>query len=220
MEMRLDGPQIAVFIDFENVATSAEANYGDFDVTAVTDLLRSRAATVKARPAVESISSLSPPNARSGIDLLRLPRSASAKGRTGPTSAGVGAMGRVPQPENTARHRLGRPDFTAVHKLPTTLKYDRHRAALGGIGPAAGVGANIFWRADQRGMANIADQLQLPVRALPRGTARRAGRVPVFAGRLKQIMQASIPRSTGNYGYQQFAPSRKVPQHDHLAGSR
>ena len=42
MEMRLDGPQIAVFMDFENVATSAEANYGDFDVTAVTDLLRSR----------------------------------------------------------------------------------------------------------------------------------------------------------------------------------
>ena len=28
MEMRLDGPQIAVFMDFENVATSAEANLG------------------------------------------------------------------------------------------------------------------------------------------------------------------------------------------------
>ena len=27
-------PQIAVFIDFENVATSAEANFGDFDVNA------------------------------------------------------------------------------------------------------------------------------------------------------------------------------------------
>ena len=28
MEMRLDGPQMAVFIDFENVATSAESTFG------------------------------------------------------------------------------------------------------------------------------------------------------------------------------------------------
>ncbi len=42
MEMRLDGPQMAVFMDFENVATSAEANLGDFDVNTVMDLLRSR----------------------------------------------------------------------------------------------------------------------------------------------------------------------------------
>ena len=42
METRLNGPQIAVFMDFENVATSAEANFGDFDVTAVMDLLRTR----------------------------------------------------------------------------------------------------------------------------------------------------------------------------------
>ena len=31
-----------MFIDFENVATSAEANFGDFDVNAVMDLLRTR----------------------------------------------------------------------------------------------------------------------------------------------------------------------------------
>ncbi len=42
MDTRPNGPQIAVFIDFENVATSAEANFGDFDVTAVMDLLRTR----------------------------------------------------------------------------------------------------------------------------------------------------------------------------------
>ena len=42
MELRLDGPQIAVFMDFENVATSAEATLGDFDVNAVMALLRSR----------------------------------------------------------------------------------------------------------------------------------------------------------------------------------
>ena len=42
-ETRLSGPQIAVYIDFENVATSAEANLGEFDVTAVMDLLRTAA---------------------------------------------------------------------------------------------------------------------------------------------------------------------------------
>ena len=42
MELPINGPQLAVFIDFENVATSAEANFGELDVTAVMDLLRTR----------------------------------------------------------------------------------------------------------------------------------------------------------------------------------
>jgi hypothetical protein len=42
METRFNGPQIAIFFDFENVATSAEANFGTFDVTTVMELLRSR----------------------------------------------------------------------------------------------------------------------------------------------------------------------------------
>jgi adenosine deaminase len=42
MDTRQNGLQIAVFIDFENVALSAEASLGDLEVSAIMDLLRTR----------------------------------------------------------------------------------------------------------------------------------------------------------------------------------
>ena len=74
MEMRLDGPQIAVFIDFENVATSAEANFGDFDVTAVMDLLRSRGRLLIKRAYGDwgRFHRYRRPMLENGIDLLQL----------------------------------------------------------------------------------------------------------------------------------------------------
>ncbi len=74
METRINGPQIAVFFDFENVATSAEANFGNFDVTAVIDLLRSRGRLLIKRAYADwgRFQRYRRPMLENGIDLFQL----------------------------------------------------------------------------------------------------------------------------------------------------
>lgn len=217
MEMRLDGPQIAVFIDFENVATSAEANYGDFDVTAVTDLLRSRGRLLIKRAYGDwgRFHRYRRPMLENGVDLLQLYSVGIQQKNRADVRLAIDAMETVFTRPNIDVYAIvsGDSDFTElIHKLRDYGKYTI------GIGLHSATSDLLRRACDEfifyetlisEELADIADELQLPD---PRELLRRAllaaeqkGEVPVFAGRLKQIM-LSLDSSfnEANYGYQQF----------------
>ena len=217
MEMRLDGPQIAVFMDFENVATSAEANYGDFDVTAVADLLRSRGRLLIKRAYGDwgRFHRYRRPMLENGIDLLQLYSVGIQQKNRADVRLAIDAMEAVFTRPNIDVYAIvsGDSDFTElIHKLRDYGKYTI------GIGLHSATSDLLRRACDEfifyetlisEELADIADELQLPD---PRELLRRAlaaaeqkGEAPVFAGRLKQIM-LSLDSSfnEANYGYQQF----------------
>jgi uncharacterized protein (TIGR00288 family) len=217
MEMRLDGPQIAVFMDFENVATSAEANYGDFDVTAVTDLLRSRGRLLIKRAYGDwgRFHRYRRPMLENGVDLLQLYSVGIQQKNRADVRLAIDAMEAVFTRPNIDVYAIvsGDSDFTElIHKLRDYGKYTI------GIGLHSATSDLLRRACDEfifyetlisEELADIADELHLPD---PRELLRRAlvaaehkGESPVFAGRLKQIM-LSLDSSfnEANYGYQQF----------------
>ena len=159
MEMRLDGPQIAVFIDFENVATSAEANYGDFDVTAVTDLLRSRGRLLIKRAYGDwgRFHRYRRPMLENGIDLLQLYSVGIQQKNRADVRLAIDAMETVfTRPEyRRLRDRFRRLGLYRTDPQAARLRqvHDRHWPALGHIRPAApGVRrVHLLRDADQRG---------------------------------------------------------------------
>ena len=217
MEMHLDGPQMAVFIDFENVATSAEANYGDFDVTAVADLLRSRGRLLIKRAYGDwgRFHRYRRPMLENGIDLLQLYSVGIQQKNRADVRLAIDAMETVFTRPNIDVYAIisGDSDFTElIHKLRDYGKYTI------GIGLHSATSDLLRRACDEfifyetliaEELSDIADELQLPD---PRDLLRRAlmaaahkGETPVFAGRLKQIM-LSLDSSfnEANYGYQQF----------------
>lgn len=217
MEMHLDGPQMAVFIDFENVATSAEANYGDFDVTAVADLLRSRGRLLIKRAYGDwgRFHRYRRPMLENGIDLLQLYSVGIQQKNRADVRLAIDAMETVFTRPNIDVYAVvsGDSDFTElIHKLRDYGKYTI------GIGLHSATSDLLRRACDEfifyetliaEELSDIADELQLPD---PRDLLHRAlvaaeqkGETPVFAGRLKQIM-LSLDSSfnEANYGYQQF----------------
>ena len=217
MEMHLDGPHMAVFIDFENVATSAEANYGDFDVTAVADLLRSRGRLLIKRAYGDwgRFHRYRRPMLENGIDLLQLYSVGIQQKNRADVRLAIDAMETVFTRPNIDVYAVvsGDSDFTElIHKLRDYGKYTI------GIGLHSATSDLLRRACDEfifyetliaEELSDIADELQLPD---PRDLLHRAlvaaeqkGETPVFAGRLKQIM-LSLDSSfnEANYGYQQF----------------
>lgn len=217
MEMRLDAPQIAVFMDFENVATSAEANYGEFDVTAVTDLLRSRGRLLIKRAYGDwgRFHRYRRPMLENGIDLLQLYSVGIQQKNRADVRLAIDAMEAVFTRPNIDVYAIvsGDSDFTElIHKLRDYGKYTI------GIGLHSATSDLLRRACDEfifyetlvsEELSDMADELQLPD---PKELLRRAlqaaeqkGEVPVFAGRLKQIM-LSLDSSfnEANYGYLQF----------------
>ena len=217
MEMHLDGPQMAVFIDFENVATSAEANYGEFDVTAVADLLRSRGRLLIKRAYGDwgRFHRYRRPMLENGIDLLQLYSVGIQQKNRADVRLAIDAMETVFTRPNIDVYAVvsGDSDFTElIHKLRDYGKYTI------GIGLHSATSDLLRRACDEfifyetliaEELSDIADELQLPD---PRDLLHRAlvaaeqkGETPVFAGRLKQIM-LSLDSSfnEANYGYQQF----------------
>lgn len=217
MEMRLDGPQIAVFMDFENVATSAEANYGDFDVTAVADLLRSRGRLLIKRAYGDwgRFHRYRRPMLENGIDLLQLYSVGIQQKNRADVRLAIDAMEAVFTRPNIDVYAIvsGDSDFTElIHKLRDYGKYTigigLHSATSDLLRRACD--EFIFYEtliSEEPG--DIADELQLPdpCELLRRAllAAEQKGETPVFAGRLKQIMLSlDSSFSESNYGYQQF----------------
>jgi uncharacterized protein (TIGR00288 family) len=217
MEMRLDGPQMAVFMDFENVATSAEANLGDFDVNTVMDLLRSRGRLLIKRAYGDwgRFHRYRRPMLENGIDLFQLYSVGVQHKNRADVRLAIDAMETVftrPQIDVFAIVS-GDSDFTElIHKLRDYGKYTI------GIGLHAATSDLLRRACDEfifyetlvaEEISNIADELQLPD---PRDLLHRAllaaeqkGETPVFAGRLKQIMLGlDSSFNETNYGYQQF----------------
>jgi uncharacterized protein (TIGR00288 family) len=217
MEMRLDGPQIAVFMDFENVATSAEANVGDFDVNAVMDLLRSRGRLLIKRAYGDwgRFHRYRRPMLENGIDLFQLYSVGVQQKNRADVRLAIDALETVFTRPNIDVYAIvsGDSDFTElIHKLRDHGKYTI------GIGLHAATSDLLRRACDEfifyetlvaEEVADIADELQLPD---PRELLRRAllaaeqkGESPVFAGRLKQLMLAlDSSFNEANYGFQQF----------------
>src|SRR5512136_1847737 len=217
MEMRLDGPQIAVFIDFENVATSAEANYGDFDVTAVTDLLRSRGRLLIKRAYGDwgRFHRYRRPMLENGIDLFQLYSVGIQQKNRADVRLAIDAMETVFTRPTIDVYAIisGDSDFTElIHKLRDHGKYTI------GIGLHAATSDLLRRACDEfifyetlvsEELDDISEELRLPdARELLRralGVAEQKGEVPVFAGRLKQIILGIDPSfNEANYGFQQF----------------
>ena len=217
MEMHLDGPQIAVFIDFENVATSAEANHGDFDVTAVADLLRSRGRLLIKRAYGDwgRFHRYRRPMLENGIDLLQLYSVGIQQKNRADVRLAIDAMETVFTRPNIDVYAIvsGDSDFTElIHKLRDYGKYTI------GIGLHSATSDLLRRACDEfifyetliaEELSDIANELQLPDpsdllrRALT--AAEQKGETPVFAGRLKQIMLGlDSSFNETNYGYQQF----------------
>ncbi len=217
MEMRLDGPQMAVFMDFENVATSAEANLGDFDVNTVMDLLRSRGRLLIKRAYGDwgRFHRYRRPMLENGIDLFQLYSVGVQHKNRADVRLAIDAMETVftrPQIDVFAIVS-GDSDFTElIHKLRDYGKYTI------GIGLHAATSDLLRRACDEfifyetlvaEEISDIADELQLPDPRdlLHRGllAAEQKGETPVFAGRLKQIMLGlDSSFNETNYGYQQF----------------
>src|SRR5512143_2713849 len=211
------GPQIAVFIDFENVATSAEANYGDFDVTAVADLLRSRGRLLIKRAYGDwgRFHRYRRPMLENGIDLLQLYSVGIQQKNRADVRLAIDALETVFTRPNIDVYAIlsGDSDFTElIHKLRDYGKYTI------GIGLRSATSDLLRRACDEfifyetlvaEELSDIADELQLPD---PRELLRRAvcaaeqkGETPVFAGRLKQIMLGlDSSFNEANYGFPQF----------------
>jgi uncharacterized protein (TIGR00288 family) len=217
MEMRLDGPQIAVFMDFENVATSAESNFGDFDVTAVTDLLRSRGRILIKRAYGDwgRFHRYRRAMLENGVDLFQLYSVGVQQKNRADVRLAIDALETVFTRPNIDVYAIvsGDSDFTElIHKLRDYGKYTI------GIGLHSATSDLLRRACDEfifyetlvsEELADIADELQLPD---PRSLLRRAlvaaeqkGESPLFAGRLKQMMlNLDSSFNEANYGFQQF----------------
>ena len=211
------GPQIAVYIDFENVATSAEANLGEFDVTAVMDLLRTRGRLLIKRAYGDwgRFHRYRRAMLENGVDLFQLYSVGIQQKNRADVRLAIDAIETVFTRPNIDVYVVvsGDSDFTElIHKLRDHGKYTI------GIGLHAATSDLLRRACDEfifyetlvtEGMEDIADELQLPD---PRELLRRAligaeqkGETPIFAGRLKQMMLGlDSSFNEANYGYQQF----------------
>ena len=217
MDMRSNGPQIAVFMDFENVATSAEANFGDFDVNCVMDLLRTRGRLLIKRAYGDwgRFHRYRRPMMENGIDLFQLYSVGMQQKNRADVRLAIDALETVFTRPNIDLYAIisGDSDFTElIHKLRDHGKYTIGiglRSATSDLLRRA-CDEFIFYEtlvADE--LTDMADELQLPD---PRDLLRRAlvaaeqkGESPVFAGRLKQIMLGlDSSFNEANYGFAQF----------------
>ena len=217
MDTRTNGPQIAVFMDFENVATSAEANFGDFDVTAVMDLLRTRGRLLIKRAYGDwgRFHRYRRPMLENGVDLFQLYSVGIQQKNRADVRLAIDALETVFTRPNIDLYAIvsGDSDFTElIHKLRDHGKYTI------GIGLRAATSDLLRRACDEfifyetlvtEEIEEIADELQLPD---PRELLRRAlaaagqkGELPIFAGRLKQAMLGlDSSFNEANYGFQQF----------------
>jgi uncharacterized protein (TIGR00288 family) len=218
METRLNhGVQIAVFIDFENIATSAEASLGDFDVNAVMDLLRTRGRLLIKRAYGDwgRYQRYRRPMLENGIDLFQLYSVGIQQKNRADVRLAIDALETVFTRPNIDLYAIvsGDSDFTElIHKLRDHGKYTI------GIGLRAATSDLLRRACDEfifyetlvsEELDDISDELRLPdARELLRralGVAEQKGEVPVFAGRLKQIMLGlDSSFNEANYGFQQF----------------
>jgi uncharacterized protein (TIGR00288 family) len=211
------GPQIAVFIDFENVATSAEANFGDFDINAVMDLLRTRGRLLIKRAYGDwgRFHRYRRPMMENGIDLFQLYSVGIQQKNRADVRLAIDALEVVFTRPNIDTYAIlsGDSDFTElIHKLRDYGKYTI------GIGLRSATSDLLRRACDEfifyetlvtEELGEIVDELQLPD---PRDLLRRAvcaaeqkGETPVFAGRLKQIMLGlDSSFNEANYGFPQF----------------
>lgn len=216
-ETRLSGPQIAVFIDFENVATSAEANFGDFDVTAVMDLLRTRGRLLIKRAYGDwgRFHRYRRPMLENGVDLFQLYSVGIQQKNRADVRLAIDAMETVFTRPTIDTYAIvsGDSDFTElIHKLRDHGKYTI------GIGLHAATSDLLRRACDEfifyetlvsEELSDIAEELQLPdPRALLQralAAAEQKGESPIFAGRLKQMMLGlDSSFNEANYGFQQF----------------
>jgi uncharacterized protein (TIGR00288 family) len=218
METRLNhGLQIAVFFDFENIATSAEANFGDFDVNAVMDLLRTRGRLLIKRAYGDwgRYQRYRRPMLENGIDLFQLYSVGIQQKNRADVRLAIDALETVFTRPNIDLYAIvsGDSDFTElIHKLRDHGKYTIGiglRAATSDLLRRACDEFIFYERLVSEELDDISDELRLPdARELLRralGVADQKGEVPVFAGRLKQIMLGLDPSfSEANYGFQQF----------------
>jgi uncharacterized protein (TIGR00288 family) len=217
MDMRPNGPQIAVFMDFENVATSAEANFGDFDVNCVMDLLRTRGRLLIKRAYGDwgRFHRYRRPMMENGIDLFQLYSVGMQQKNRADVRLAIDALETVFTRPNIDLYAIisGDSDFTElIHKLRDHGKYTI------GIGLRSATSDLLRRACDEfifyetlvaEELTDMADELQLPD---PRDLLRRAlvaaeqkGENPVFAGRLKQIMLGMDSSfNEANYGFAQF----------------
>lgn len=217
MEMRLDGPQMAVFIDFENVATSAESTLGDLDVNAIMNLLRSRGRLLIKRAYGDwgRFHHYRRAMLENGIDLFQLYSFGIQHKNRADVRLAIDALETVFTRPNIDVYAIvsGDSDFTElIHKLRDHGKYTI------GIGLHAATSDLLRRACDEfifyetlvaEELADIADELQLPdPRELLRWAlqaAEQKGESPVFAGRLKQIMLGlDSSFNEANYGFDQF----------------
>jgi uncharacterized protein (TIGR00288 family) len=218
METRLNhGLQIAVFIDFENIATSAEANLGDFEVNAVMDLLRTRGRLLIKRAYGDwgRYQRYRRAMLENGIDLFQLYSVGIQQKNRADVRLAIDALETVFTRPNIDLYAIvsGDSDFTElIHKLRDHGKYTI------GIGLRAATSDLLRRACDEfifyetlvsEELDDISDELRLPdARDLLRralGVAEQKGEVPVFAGRLKQIMLGiDSSFNEANYGFQQF----------------
>jgi uncharacterized protein (TIGR00288 family) len=217
MDTRINGQQLAVFIDFENVATSAEANFGDFDVNSVMDLLRTRGRLLIKRAYGDwgRFHRYRRPMMENGIDLFQLYSVGMQQKNRADVRLAIDALETVFTRPNIDLYAIisGDSDFTElVHKLRDYGKYTI------GIGLRSATSDLLRRACDEfifyetlvaEELTNMAEELQLPD---PRDLLRRAllaaeqkGECPIFAGRLKQIMLGlDSSFNEANYGYSQF----------------
>jgi uncharacterized protein (TIGR00288 family) len=218
METRLhNGVQIAVFVDFENIATSAEANLGDFNVNAVMELLRTRGRLLIKRAYGDwgRFQRYRRPMLENGIDLFQLYSVGIQQKNRADVRLAIDALETVFTRPNIDLYAIisGDSDFTElIHKLRDHGKYTI------GIGLRAATSDLLRRACDEfifyetlvsEELEDISDELRLPdARELLRralGVAEQKGEVPVFAGRLKQIMLGlDTSFNEANYGFQQF----------------
>jgi uncharacterized protein (TIGR00288 family) len=217
METRINGPQIAIFFDFENVATSAEANFGTFDVAAVMELLRSRGRLLVKRAYADwgRFQRYRRPMLENGIDLFQLYSVGMQQKNRADVRLAIDALEVVFTRPNIDIYAIvsGDSDFTElIHKLRDYGKYTI------GIGLRSATSDLLRRACDEfifydtlasEELDDLSDELQLPEarvllhRAL--AVAEQKGELPIFAGRLKQIMLGlDSSFNEANYGFQQF----------------
>jgi len=217
MDTRPNGPQIAVYMDFENVATSAEANFGDFDVTAVMDLLRTRGRLLIKRAYGDwgRFHRYRRAMLENGVDLFQLYSVGMQQKNRADVRLAIDALETVFTRPSIDVYAVisGDSDFTElIHKLRDHGKYTI------GIGLRSATSDLLRRACDEfifyetlviEEAVDISDELRLPdARELLRralSAAEQKGELPIFAGRLKQIiLSLDSSFSEANYGYQQF----------------
>ncbi len=217
METRANGPQIAVFIDFENVAISAESDFGEFDLSAVMDLLRTRGRLLIKRAYGDwgRFHRYRRPMLENGVDLFQLYSVGVQQKNRADVRLAIDALETVFTRPNVDVYVIvsGDSDFTElIHKLRDHGKYTigiALRSATSDLLRRACDEFIFYETLVAEEISDIADELQLPD---PRELLRRAltmaeqkNELPVLVSRLKQIMLGlDSSFNEANYGFQQF----------------